>query len=336
MQTIRPTTRADLNAQAQCIEEIERADSKDSRTRKPKTGFDNSEGPIVHFNVGIAHFTFDDSHEDGGYWTALKSSFTIDEINRDLTSDELCMSLVTNLRSQIKRPNLKGWISCGSADNWSLGRTDPSKAAPRDGAPWTNPKLLSKAIKDTSYERKPISGMLEKLVLIWLYYTPDAPESSLLAPPSVSRKFQQDTKGKKGKKGKKEKEIKPEPGLIKVEPKSEPSEESDLFVKSEPSELAIPKKVPKGKAVKSTQKRQRPVSAEMSTAKRIGTITRRQAKELEAHSESSDLSEPMDKFPGLEMLMNDGRGNGEMGKRFCKEGHGKTKELKRKPKEAKD
>lgn len=51
--------------------------------RKPKSGFDTSEGLIVHFNVGIAHFTFDDSHEDGGYWTALKSSFTIDEINRD-------------------------------------------------------------------------------------------------------------------------------------------------------------------------------------------------------------------------------------------------------------
>ncbi|MCJ1469131.1 Phospholipase C [Pseudocyphellaria aurata] len=165
--------------------------------RKQKAGFENFDGPIVQFNVGIAHFTFDDSHEDGGYWTALKSSFTTDEANRDLTSDELCMSLVANLRGQIKRPNLKSWISCGSADNWCLGHTDPSKMAPRDGAPWTNPKLLSKAIKDTSYERKPISGMLEKLVLIWLYYTPDAPESSLLAPPSISRNSHQDMKGKK-------------------------------------------------------------------------------------------------------------------------------------------
>ncbi|MCJ1466864.1 hypothetical protein MMC07_005485 [Pseudocyphellaria aurata] len=116
--------------------------------------------------------------------------------------------------------------------------------APRDIAPWTHPELLSEAIRDTSYERESISGMLEKLILVWLYYTPDAPESSLLAPPSsASRKLQQDTKGKK--RGK--------PTI-----KSEPSEESDLFVKPEPSKSTMPKLPKKGKAAKSANKRQRP------------------------------------------------------------------------------
>lgn len=35
--------------------------------RKPSTGFTSSEDPIVHFNVGVAHFNYDSSSDKGSY-----------------------------------------------------------------------------------------------------------------------------------------------------------------------------------------------------------------------------------------------------------------------------
>lgn len=45
------------------------------------------------FNVGIAYWTHDSNSEDDGYRTALASLFSIDEGNRNLTSNGLTTSL---------------------------------------------------------------------------------------------------------------------------------------------------------------------------------------------------------------------------------------------------
>lgn len=79
--------------------------------RKSKTGF-SSYAPVVHFNVGIAHYTYNNSIDNGGYWTALSNYFSIDEENRQLTSNALTESLLIKARNQTKRPNVKKWVFC--------------------------------------------------------------------------------------------------------------------------------------------------------------------------------------------------------------------------------
>lgn len=60
----------------------------ESFDRQTKPGF-HSHVPIVHFNVGIAHFTYHNAVKDGGYWTALARYLLIEKDNRPLTSNNL-------------------------------------------------------------------------------------------------------------------------------------------------------------------------------------------------------------------------------------------------------
>jgi hypothetical protein len=83
--------------------------------RKAKTGFIPSI-LIIHFNVGVAHFYYDEIVEEGGYWIALSSYFLINENNRSLIFNELVKSLLGKAREQAKRPNVKKWVSCDNGN----------------------------------------------------------------------------------------------------------------------------------------------------------------------------------------------------------------------------
>ncbi len=230
--------------------------------RKSKTGF-SSYIPTVHFNVGVAHYTYNHSMDDGSYWTASSSYFSIDEENRHLTSNAFTESLLIKARNQAKRPNVKKWVVCGEESDWSLAHTNPVKVPARDIAPWPQTKLLSKAIDAGSYEQKPISGSMQKLVLIWLYYTPPVPTSSKLSPPLPHKPM-----------------LKP----IKKE------------------KVKIEKKIKKEKDIKfeSTRgrKRLRAHSTKPPSVTRTNTIIRRQAKLMEELDDY--LTEEDDEFPSLE------------------------------------
>jgi len=66
--------------------------------------------PTVHFSVGIAHLVWDE-HVDGqapqGQWITASNQWTIDEENRQLTSDTLLYSILDQMRTQTRRANLK-------------------------------------------------------------------------------------------------------------------------------------------------------------------------------------------------------------------------------------
>lgn len=240
--------------------------------RKSKTGF-SSYVPIVHFNVGIAHFHHDNTIDDGGYWSALSSFISIDEENRQITSNDLTLSLLSKARMQAKRPNVKKWVLCGEETHWTLAHNNPSRIPARDIAPWADPKLISIAIDMGSYEQKPISGSTQKLVSIWLYFTPDMPSPSEPSTPSAQKPVVKSPK--KEKSVKLEKKLKVEKN-IKVEP--------------------------------TTTKRPRALSAEMSLAKRSGIITRKQAKAIEEVHDH--LEEEDNEFPLIEDVIEDAEGSG--------------------------
>ena len=241
--------------------------------RKSRTGF-SSHIPIVHFNVGIAHFHHDNAIDDGGYWTALSSYISIDEENRQLTSNDLALSLLSKARIQAKRPNVKKWVICGEETHWTLAHNNPSRIPARDIAPWMDSKLLSTAIDMGSYEQKPITGSTQKLVTIWLYFTPDAPDPSEPSTPNIHHRTPKPLK--------KEKPIKLEKKL---------KLEND--VKIEPT----------------ATKRPRALSSETSPPKRPYTRTRRQAKVMEELD--NRLEEGDDEFPVIEDALEGAIGSGD-------------------------
>ena len=208
--------------------------------RKTKTSFIPAI-PTIHFSVGIAHWVYDDLGDDEGHWIGASNQWSVDEDNRELTSDTLLASLLYQATNQCKRANLKKWLHCDGGD-WNLGHTNPVKGPARDIAPWDQARLLSTMIDSGAYEQKIVTGTARKLVFVWLYWTPEPPPdlTSAPAPRKASKKG-----GKKG--------VKKEPG-IKVEKE----------VKAEPEPAA---------------KRSRAASGEVSTAKRF--VTRLQAKALE-------------------------------------------------------
>jgi len=200
--------------------------------RKTKTSFIPSI-PTLHFSVGIAHWVYDEQGDDEGHWIGASNQWSIDEDNRELTSDTLLASLLSQATNQSKRANLKKWLHCDGGD-WSLGHTNPVKGPARDIAPWDQARLLSTVIDSGAYEQKLITGTARKLVLVWLYWTPEPPPN---LPPTPSPCKASKKGGKKGtKKGK----------AIKAE----------KVVKTEPEP---------------TSKRSRAISGEMSTAKRVVT-----------------------------------------------------------------
>ena len=227
--------------------------------RKAKTGFIPSI-PIIHFSVGVAHWAYDDFSDDEGYWAASGNQWSVDEDNRQVTSDTLLASLLHRASIQTKRANLKKWLSCDRGD-WSLGHTNPTKVAARDVATWEQARLLSVVIDSGSYEQKVVPGTARKLVTIWLYWTPEAPTLVECSTPTARRSTKKGVKKENGMKAEKD---------VKVEP-------------STPLMAKRPRPI-------STE-----LSTELSTAKRPGTVTRRQAKVLqEEASEVQTLAEMLE------------------------------------------
>ena len=50
---------------------------------------------MVHFDVGVALYVYDNLMKDGGEWKAMPSLLSIDEDNRALTSRQLATSLLS-------------------------------------------------------------------------------------------------------------------------------------------------------------------------------------------------------------------------------------------------
>ena len=103
----------------------------------------------------------------------MNGYFTIHENNRALTSQDLTSSLLSQAQAQALRLIVKEWVFFGRIEDWTLAHNNPTKAPPRDIAPWVQPRLLSAVIDVGSYEQKVIVGSPNKLVTIWLYNTPE-------------------------------------------------------------------------------------------------------------------------------------------------------------------
>jgi hypothetical protein len=177
--------------------------------RKTKTAFIPAI-PTVHFSVAVAHWVYGDLEDDEGHWIGASNQWSVDEDNRELTSDVLVASLLYQANHQSKRPNLKKWLDCDGGD-WSLGHTNPVKGPARDIAPWDQAKLLSTVIDSGAYEQKIIAGTTRKLVFVWLYWTPESPPGVQSPIPSPRKPAKKALKKEKGIKVKKEVEPEPEP-----------------------------------------------------------------------------------------------------------------------------
>jgi hypothetical protein len=226
--------------------------------RKPKTGY-IALIPVVHFSVGIAHFTWDDDSDDQGFWNAANHQWSVDQDNRSMTSDSLQHSILFGVAKQSKRANLKKWVypdANGERGEWSFGHTNPTKVSPRDIATWEDTRMLSTVVDSGPYEQKPVPGTTRKLVSLWLYWTPNEPERD--EPPiPIPRKRQ---------KANKTAPIKTE-SSAKSEIKTESSVKSE--VKDEPPPPVTPATVRRYKSGAL-------ISAPTSAAKRSGaTVTRR-------------------------------------------------------------
>ena len=138
--------------------------------RKTKTGYTR---PLttVHFAVGVAHLHWDELEDGEGNWSAAANQWSVDEDNREISSQGLFESILSQIRLQTKRANLKKWLHPGPFGEWSLGHTNPTKSTPRDIAPWEDARLLSPVIDAGSYEQKVLQGTPRKLVTIWMYWT---------------------------------------------------------------------------------------------------------------------------------------------------------------------
>jgi hypothetical protein len=145
----------------------------------------------VHFTVSVAHFAWDHDADDQGYWSIAPNQWSVDEKNGEVTSDGLLHTILDRIRSQRRRANLKKWLfpegdgieGRTAAGDWSLGHTNPIKPSPRDIAPWDEMKLLSAAIEEGAYEQKVVAGTSQRLVTIWVYWTPEEPP---LPPPQAA------------------------------------------------------------------------------------------------------------------------------------------------------
>lgn len=69
--------------------------------RKLKSGFI---GPVstVHFQVAVGHLGYDEDRDNAEMWKILGHTFTIDEPNRELTSEQLKDSILTQARTQAR------------------------------------------------------------------------------------------------------------------------------------------------------------------------------------------------------------------------------------------
>jgi hypothetical protein len=151
--------------------------------------------PTVHFSAAVAHWVYDDPDE--GLWISASNQWSVDENNRELTSDALVASLLCQASHQSKRPNLKKWLRCDGGD-WNLGHTNPVKGPARDIAPWDQAKLLSTVIDSGAYEQKVVAGTTRKLVLVWLYWTPEPPPGVQSSTPTPRKPAKKGLKKERG------------------------------------------------------------------------------------------------------------------------------------------
>ena len=147
--------------------------------RKTKTGFTRPQS-VVHFAVRVAHFHWDELAAGEGNWTAATNQWSVNEDNRDISSQRLLDSILKEMRLRTKRDNLTKWLHPGGLGDWTLGHTNPTKLTPRDIVTWDDARLLSEVIDAGSYEQRVLQGSPRKLVMIWLYWTP---KKSLTPPP---------------------------------------------------------------------------------------------------------------------------------------------------------
>jgi hypothetical protein len=208
--------------------------------------------PSLHFAVGVSRFTWDEfAEDDGGNWSSLPNHWAVEEANRVLTSDDFLASILTAIRSRIKRDNVTKWLNPIVTGDWSLGHINPTKGG-REIATWDEPKLLSDVIDLGAYDQYKVQGSARKIVTLWLYWTPEPPEPAPQDPPTPTPS----SAVKKEKNVKKEKVIKTEKG----------GQQKDK-IKLEPSTPAT--------------KRARPIS----TTPSIPCVTRRQAMDLPQEGE---------------------------------------------------
>lgn len=117
--------------------------------RKLKSGFI---GPVstVHFQVSVGHLRYDEDRDDAGTWKILGHTFTIDEPNRELTSEHLKDSILAQARTRAKQGFVQPWLfgdDVVEESNWALGHSNPKKdGRPREIAPWSTLKLFSTVI----------------------------------------------------------------------------------------------------------------------------------------------------------------------------------------------
>jgi len=228
--------------------------------RKTKTGH-ISPIPSQHFSIGVARFTWDEFAEDNGNWSTLPNHWTVVEDNRLLTSDGLLTSILTTLRTRLKRANLNTWLSPAVAGDWCLGHINPTKGG-REIATWDEPKLLSDVIESGTYDQNKVQGSARKIVTLWLYWTPE-PEPIRQDPPTPTPKKEPSVKKEKG--------IKIEKGV-----------KQEANIKLEPSTPAA--------------KRARPIS----TTPSIPRVTRRQAMDLPQEGEDEGDVEFGKDWPGVD------------------------------------
>jgi hypothetical protein len=129
----------------------------------------------IHFAVGVAHFRWDELEDGEGGWSAAANLWSVDEDNREISSQGLLETILSKIRLQTKRANLEKWLHPGPFGEWSLGYTNPTKSTPRDIVPWEDARLLSLVIDAGLYEQNVLEGKSRKLVTIWMYWTGDGP-----------------------------------------------------------------------------------------------------------------------------------------------------------------
>lgn len=79
--------------------------------RKQKTGY-NHPPTTVHFAVSVAHFNWDDFEDGEGDWRVAANQWTVDEGNRAISSQGLRDSILSHVRQQTTRQNMKKCPGC--------------------------------------------------------------------------------------------------------------------------------------------------------------------------------------------------------------------------------
>ena len=82
----------------------------------------------------------------GKVWSAAVNQRSVDEANREISSQGLLCSVLSQARRQTKRANLKKWLDPDTFGDWSPEYTTPTKPAPRDITSLGDIKLLSPMI----------------------------------------------------------------------------------------------------------------------------------------------------------------------------------------------